>query len=185
MDISIDVFDGVYKPAEDTFLLADAITNERGSILDMGSGTGYVAIKNAKNNPANEVWASDIDERAINNIIHNANKNNVKIKVIKSDLFEKIPKKFDVIAFNPPYLPSDEEVENAHLYNDNGVITKFIREVKNYLKENGRFYLLLSSATPDLNEKLKLISEMYEYKIVKRKRLFFEELVIIKGMIFK
>ncbi len=181
MDIIIDVFEGVYKPAEDTFLLADAVANEKQSILDIGSGTGYIAIKNAMNNPENEVWASDIDERAVRNIIHNATKNGVKVNVVKSNLFERISKKFDVIAFNPPYLPPDEVVRESHLYNDNGVIIEFIKQVKSHLNEGGRFYLLLSSATPDLDKKLKLISEMYEFEIVKRKGLFFEELFVIKG----
>ena len=172
------VFDDVYNPSDDTFLLFDSIKHARGSLLDVGTGSGYIAINRRK--ICNDyVEGIDINPRAIENARINAHGlNNISFYV--SDLFENVNKKFDIIVFNPPYLPNDIIVENKEQYNDDGVIERFIYEVSNYLKEKGSIYLLLSSVTPNLNNKLALIEELFYSTIIARKRLFFEEIFVLR-----
>src|SRR3989344_2309934 len=90
----------IYDPEEDSFLLAKYVDKfAKGKILDLGTGSGIqaeIALRHTKN-----VLAVDINEEAVNYV---KNKN-IKAKV--SDLFSNINEKFDLIIFNPPYLPNE------------------------------------------------------------------------------
>ncbi|HPX77899.1 MAG TPA: methyltransferase, partial [Methanobacterium sp.] len=100
----------VYQPAEDTFLLADNLEVERMSrALEIGTGTGLIAILAAKK--ARIVIATDINSHALDctlkNIIANKTYN---MELRKGDLFEPVEdEKFDIILFNTPYLPTEED----------------------------------------------------------------------------
>ena len=76
-------------------------------ILDIGSGTGCIGIILALENPNLEIISVDICPEALeiskkNALIHNVNN---KIKFIKSDIYQNIDSKFDIIVSNPPYIP--------------------------------------------------------------------------------
>ncbi len=76
-------------------------------ILDIGSGTGCIGITLALENPSLEIISVDICPEALeiskkNALIHNVNN---KIKFIKSDIYQNIDSKFDIIVSNPPYIP--------------------------------------------------------------------------------
>lgn len=74
------------------------------SFLELGAGNGLISISAAKRGA--QVLASDISELAVKTLTQNAKDNNVSIEIIKSDLFDQIPKQtFDIIAINPPYYP--------------------------------------------------------------------------------
>lgn len=76
------------------------------SVLELGAGSGLLSIYCAKQGAL--VTASDINEDALNAIDFNASKNDVKVKTILSDLFEKLsPSDFDLILINPPYYPRE------------------------------------------------------------------------------
>ena len=112
--------------------------NLRGkSVLDMGSGTGILAIACAKKGAKN-VLAVDIDEKAVENTIENVEKFYLKnkIKVIKSNLFENVEGKFDIIFAN---LPIEEELWGD--INTLSIIRRFLLEAKNYLTSAGKIYL--------------------------------------------
>jgi len=85
-------------------MLANTKIKEGSIVLDMGTGSGILAIEAAKK--ASVVFAADISEEAIKIARKNAELNGVEnIKFIQSDLFSSLPHiKFDVILFNPPYL---------------------------------------------------------------------------------
>ena len=128
-------YDNVYPPADDTYLIIDyfkkRLTNEYFDGLDMvtikniveiGTGTGIIAIflqlltkKYIKFKP--KIYASDILQESIDCAKINQGLNNIdnQITLIKSNLFESFPKSlshsFNIIIFNPPYLPSSELVE--------------------------------------------------------------------------
>ena len=79
-------------------------------IIDIGAGSGCIAIAIKKKFPFAEVYASDISKKALEVAGFNANINQCDIKFIKSDLFEKISEKFDVIVSNPPYLSRFDKI---------------------------------------------------------------------------
>lgn len=173
----------VYKPSDDTFLMLKNIKIRKGeNVLDMGTGSGIIGIHSAKLGA--NVTSADINPYAVELAEKNAGLNNVDIKVVESDLFERIKGKFDVIVFNPPYLPTsndermDDEINSAWDGGEEGdkVILGFLKNFRKYLKKNGRCYLLVSS----LNKKaLKRIEEL-NGKLIGEKKLFFESLKVFQ-----
>lgn len=118
-------------------------------ILDLCTGSGAIAISLMKNcqNDSVEIVASDISQSALNVANINCEKNNTKIKLIESNLFEKINEKFDIIVSNPPYIETDviEELDldvqnEPHLALDGGkdgldFYRKIGKEAKRYLNK--------------------------------------------------
>jgi release factor glutamine methyltransferase len=81
--------------------------NPNEEVLEIGTGTGIIGIKCAF--AGAKVTVADINPHAIKCAKENANMNNVNVRVIKSDLFKNVRGTFDVIIFNPPYLPTAKE----------------------------------------------------------------------------
>ena len=82
-------------------------------VLDLGTGSGVIAITIAKEVPGARIWASDISEEAIKVAIKNAKKHGVfnKIQFLVGDLWEPFRHqaiKFHLIATNPPYIPEED-----------------------------------------------------------------------------
>ncbi len=171
----------IYGPAEDSYLIESVLEKyvKNKDVLDMGTGSGILALA-AKKKGAKSVLGADINDEAVEHV------EKLGIKAVKSDLFSNIDGKFDLIVFNPPYLPEDkrEDKESAVITSGgkkgNEIITKFLNQAVNNLNKNGIILLLLSSFTPideidTLIDKLNLKSE-----IVATKKLFFEELFVLK-----
>jgi len=81
------------------------------SILDIGTGTGCIALTIAKALPKSTILATDLEERALQLAEKNADHNNIKnVTFLKSDLYESIEKNltFDLIVSNPPYIAQEE-----------------------------------------------------------------------------
>jgi HemK-related putative methylase len=172
----------VYAPREDSFLLEEFVKELAfGSVLDMGTGSGIQAKAAAKKENVKSVLAVDINPQAVKELEKKAIK---KIKVIQSNLFQNITKKFDTIIFNPPYLPNEEKDPDLAL--DGGeegweLIEVFLKQARNHLKEKGIILLLFSNLTN--KEKIdKIIKEQtFEKKLLGKKSLaFFEELYVYK-----
>ena len=154
-DLQFNVVDNVYEPAEDSFLLADNLKVIEGdTVVDMGTGCGILGIIAATK--AKRVVAIDINPYAVRCAKQNAELNSVagKISFIQGNLFAPIRMRteFDVIAFNPPYLPSESVEEDSWLrqawsggISGRDVVESFIREARNYLKPDGAVYLILST----------------------------------------
>ncbi|MFH1249174.1 MAG: HemK2/MTQ2 family protein methyltransferase [archaeon] len=177
----------IYEPAEDSFLLAKCIknlaktilkNNKEASFLDMGTGSciqSQTALKcgfKKKN-----ILASDIN----NNAVQNAK--NKGFKAINSNLFRKINERYDLIAFNAPYLPYSRYDSNKDTCGGKkGYETslKFIRGLKKHLKEGRRALLLISTLTsPDVIEK-ELKNLDFSFKKAAFEKTFFEEIIVLE-----
>ncbi len=180
----------VYEPAEDTFLLLAALESqnlkEADRVLEIGTGTGIIAIHMAKT--TKHVVAVDINQYAVECARNNTQRNRIKnIEIIESDLFQKVSGKYDVIIFNPPYLPTgkDEKVDDAvGCAWDGGrsgrkVTDKFLRQAPSYLTKTGKIIIIDSSKSKYQKTICALESSGFSAKIVKHLNLFFEELVVI------
>ncbi len=176
----------VYEPSDDSYLLADVLKNygnlEGKDVLDIGTGTGILALVAAQKGAS--VIASDINDKAIEIAKKNAALNDVKIEFRKSDLFENIKEKFDLIVFNSPYLPVNDKINFLieMAWNDDGTIEKFFEEVDAHLKDDGKFLILLSSLTKISPERY---TEKFVMEKVASKKLFFEEIFVVEGKMKK
>ena len=139
------MMEDVYEPAEDTFLLLDAIPHFSGkSVLEMGCGSGIIAVELASR--GNTVTAVDINPGAVEATLRRAAEMGVEVRGTVSDLFSAVGGRYDVIVFNPPYLrcpPGEDRAVCGGERDD--IIHAFLREAWKYLAPGGRVYLLLSS----------------------------------------
>ena len=170
----------MYLPAEDSFLLASCIKeflknqDNKIKILDMGSGSGTQA-KTCQDLGFKDILCTDIDKQSLEHL------KKLKLNVIKSDLFSSIKEKFDLILFNPPYLPEhkhDKKIDTTAGKKGNEIILKFLKQAKNHLNKDGKILLLFSSFSKP-KKILKTAKELgYKYEKLAEKRIFFEKLEV-------
>jgi release factor glutamine methyltransferase len=180
----------VYSPSEDSYLLMDSMNVAKGSIvLDIGTGTGILAMQ-AVLLGASKVVAVDINPFASRCAMKNVLSKGFgsRISILTGDLFSMLRKtsEFDAILFNPPYLRTDESeynsgwLEKSWAGGRNGrvVINRFIDKVPSHLRPNGIVFMLQSSnglsATIRKFRRIKMNAS-----VVARRKLFFEELVVL------
>jgi len=180
LDTSIDIVESpeVYVPSDDSYLLLKILQVSPGQrLLEMGCGTGLIALHAAKSGAI--VSAADINPHAVECARRNAAKNDLRIQVVQSDLFEKVSGEFDVIAFNPPYLPDENRstswLERSWSGGGEGseVAVRFLREAWKHLAPGGDIYLILSSIG-GLMTVLRSARERYESVMLEEKHMFFE-----------
>lgn len=118
------------------------------SIVDIGTGSGCIAITLKKFFPEILVDAVDISKDALEVAKKNANKNNVNINFYEGNLLEPLSKKYDVIISNPPYIAYDEEIMDIVKNNEphialyasnNGLYyyEEILKNVYKYINNNG------------------------------------------------
>jgi len=182
----------VYAPAEDSFLLSQVIEDylesknkeelEKLTFLDMGTGSGIQSETASQFIPKDNIYAVDINEAAVKLVKSKG------FKATRSDLFSDIKlraMKFDIIAFNPPYLPEDEEgfdnlPDTTGGEKGDEVALVFLQVSKNYLTQNGVIFLLVSSLTPTEKLKAEIQQQGKKLEVVASKKLFFETLEVWK-----
>ena len=141
----------VYQPEADTFLLIKAARAEVQAgdrVLEIGTGSGAVAAA-LLDTPGIRIAVTDINPHAAGCARH------AGLDVVQTDLMSAIRGTFDLILFNPPYLPTlpeeriDDWLEHALDGGESGrvVIERFAAEVGRLLAPGGRILLLISSLT--------------------------------------
>lgn len=207
--------ESVYAPSDDTYLMLDYFKSninnsyfdgikmgEIKNILDLGTGTGLIAIffqliKMQILNFNPKIYASDILKEAIccAKLNEKANKINNEIIFLHSNLFNTFPDNlkhsFNIIMFNPPYLPSFKLIkgninkENIDYSWDGGVkgyevIIRFLDQATEYLNYNLPSYIyFISSSRLDLeplHQKIK--NKGFKNLILEKTHIFFEDIIL-------
>jgi release factor glutamine methyltransferase len=112
LGLEFEVTPAVLIPRHDTeVLVAEAVRHgkEAKTILDIGTGSGCVAVCLAKALPEIEISTVDVSEEAIEVARRNADRNEVTVQFFHGSLFEPFAgRRFDMIVSNPPYIPAAE-----------------------------------------------------------------------------
>ena len=114
-----NVNSNVLIPRFDTEVLIDEVlniidkyyNNQKINIVDIGTGSGCIAISLKKEKPILDMYAIDISKDALDVAKENANLNNTNINFINNDLLNNIDIKFDIIVSNPPYIDINENID--------------------------------------------------------------------------
>lgn len=116
-------------------------------ILDIGTGSGAIAITLKKFFPHSNIIATDISKKALSVAKENAKLNKTNINFIYSDIFSNVKGQFDLIISNPPYIKNRQLVEDI-VYNNEPHIAlfaqneglefyeKILSNIKPFLKNN-------------------------------------------------
>jgi methylase of polypeptide subunit release factors len=176
----------VSPPYNTTYIILNEILKIKNikNALDMGTGTGIIAIELAKR--SFDVTATDISNKAVRLAMLNIKENNVKVNIFQSDLFDKVSGKFDLIVFNSPVVFKRKPVINTIgniILNFNLIdlvhrfsnlekewkvrmikVNEFIYEAKNYLSDIGIIVTMLTQNEIDLITKDKNIELLHKIK---------------------
>ena len=182
------VNESVLIPRPETEELVNIILkNELGNktVLDIGSGSGCIAISLAKHSVNTKVTALDVNKDAIELSQRNAKENNVNIEFINADILNyKSDKKYDIIVSNPPYVIGEEkkymsknvldyEPELA-LFVKNDDPLQFYKAIfdfsKNSLNKNGKIYFEINENS---NNEIKDLAYDYDYSNIECKEDLF------------
>lgn len=156
-DLELDVDERVLIPRPETEELVDLVLKENSKadlqILDIGTGSGAIAISLKSARPDWHVTASDISSEALQLAKENSERKQVSLDFIESDVFNQISGKFDVIISNPPYIAYDDEGEvgvnvlasepHLALFADEdgfAIYRRIIEGANSHLTENGKLY---------------------------------------------
>ena len=173
----------VYTPREDSFLLQKYVRQQaEGRVLDMGTGSGILALTAVKIPNVREVVAVDKDAEAVALLQERVRQEKIrKVTVLPSDLFSSVPGQFNVILFNPPYLPQDPGIRDETLYGGKQgweLSEKFFAEISRFLFPDGKILFLFSSLTKKSKIEDILKRHLFQFHELGREKLAFEELYV-------
>lgn len=115
-------------------------------IIDLGCGTGVIGLTLEQKVSTNSVDLIDISKKALEVTNKNCGKLNSKANIIESDMFSNVEKKYDVIISNPPYIKTNEEIEEIVKENEPSIALyagedgldcykKILKDIKKHMKE--------------------------------------------------
>ena len=119
----IEVNPDVLIPRAETEVLVDEVLKhialeKEVKVVDIGTGSGCIAIAIKKQRPKTTVFGLDISSKAIDIARKNAKMNDVAIIFKQNDMLEGLEDKFDILISNPPYIDKSDYVEDIVLKNE-------------------------------------------------------------------
>jgi release factor glutamine methyltransferase len=176
------LLDGVYDPGEDSFMLVEAALDEvrpGERVLEVGTGSGIVSLflKDIA-----DVTATDISPLACANARRNG------VRTVRADLYHGLCGPFDLVIFNPPYLPTAEDERLPEWLNkafDGGPtgrheIGRFLDEIGSLLPPCGRVLTVFSSLA-GIDEVVGMYRDHgFDVETVRSEKVPFEKLVVLK-----
>ena len=156
-DLELAVDERVLIPRPETEELVDLVLKENSKadlrVLDIGTGSGAIAISLKSARPDWQVTASDISQGALQLAEENSKLNQVSLDFVESDVFGQITGTFDVIISNPPYIAYGDKDEvgmnvlasepHLALFADEdgfAIYRQIIEGAGEHLSENGKLY---------------------------------------------
>jgi len=156
--LNLKVDERVLIPRPETEELVELILSENPessvSVLDIGTGSGAIALALANSRPDWQITASDLSEDALSLARENAQSCGLNLAFVRSDCFEAISGNFDIIVSNPPYISEEDKDEvglnvltsephMALFAEEDGyeVYRKIAEQAGDYLTEKGKIYL--------------------------------------------
>lgn len=169
----------IYPPSEDTYLLCDAAVSEARPddiALEVGTGSGVVAEALAEH--VERLVATDINPSAVRAARERG------VEAVRTDLLACLDASFDLVVFNPPYLPSTEETPDDPMSRALGggetgreTAERFLDTVPRVLSPDGRVLLVASTASGVEEFENR---DDYNAERVASDRYFFEEIVVLR-----
>ncbi|WP_298263989.1 peptide chain release factor N(5)-glutamine methyltransferase [uncultured Lutibacter sp.] len=174
----------------------DKVQNSKLKILDIGTGSGCIAVSLAKNLPNTSVYALDISKEALKVAEENSLKNNVAIQFITEDILslKKLPHQFDIIVSNPPYVRELEKNQmQQNVLGNEPHLALFVKDenplvfydkiadlAKIHLKKNGTLYFEINQY---LGEETVQLLHQKGFKEIQLKKDIFEVNRMIKAFL--
>ena len=139
---------------ENTIELINKKFKNNVSILDIGTGSGCIGLTLKRELKDSNVTISDISKKALK--VAKYNKKNLDVKIVHSDMLNKINEKFDVIISNPPYISYTEDIMEIVKNNE--------PKMALYAENDGLYYYeeILKTCTKNLNQKFLIAFEIGE-----------------------
>lgn len=172
----------VYQPEADTYLLLDAALKEvraGNRVLEVGTGSGRIAAEMRR---GTRTIATDINPHAA------ISAHKLGVDVVRCNLMDAIRGKFDLILFNPPYLPTEphERIDDWLEYALDGgktgreTLERFAAGVSRILAPGGRILVLISSLTGPDEVKALFAKEGFTAEVVREEKVEDEVLSVLR-----
>jgi len=184
-DLELYHDDDAFLPSTISKFIVDVPNVKDAKVLDIGCGIGPLSISFKKNGAA-EVTALDIVDKHIELVKKNAEKHNVEIKTLKSNLYENVKEKYDVIFCDVSGIPYSicnvtnwypDNVPTADL-TGNDLVLKVIEDAKKYLKRRGKV-IITSTTLSDQNQVRKKLDQHFTewsmFSKIKKWNVIFEK----------
>lgn len=205
--ISSEDYKYVYEPAEDSFLLLDAleadlqtlISDKPSICVEIGSGSGVIVTAVAKVLKTSACFAIDINPHACSITKRTACENRAYVHVINMNLMNGFRSKLvDVLIFNPPYVvTSDDEIDANEIQDENPFNQKIIKSwaggsngrvimdrvfdaMDDILSSNGKAYILVIAENKPNEIIEKMEKKNFGGSIIANRRIRGEHLFVLK-----